>query len=189
MGEFLADHTTLQLGGPADQFLTHTDPTTWPDLARAAQGDDKTSFVLGGGSNTLAADTGFPGTVIRMATRGITARPLGRDHVEVVAHAGETLGSLVALTVAEGLSGIEYLGGIPGTVGAAPVHNTGAYGQQISDTLTGITAHDWHLATPSSYTPPTAASATAAASSSPGPDGGPSSPSPCGSPAAASPRP
>ncbi|MFF7966789.1 UDP-N-acetylmuramate dehydrogenase [Streptomyces sp. NPDC007903] len=143
MGEFLADHTTLQLGGPADQFLTHTDPTAWPDLPRAAQGDGKTPFVLGGGSNTLAADTGFPGTVIRMATRGITARPRDRDQVEVVAQAGEQLGSLVAFTVAEGLSGIEYLGGIPGTVGAAPVQNTGAYGQQISDTLTSITAHDW----------------------------------------------
>ncbi|MYQ45534.1 UDP-N-acetylmuramate dehydrogenase [Streptomyces sp. SID4985] len=143
MGEFLADHTTLRLGGPADQFLTHTDPTAWPDLARAPQGDGQTPFVLGGGSNTLAADTGAPGTVIRMATRGITARPLGQDGVEVVAQAGEPLGSLVAFTVAEGLSGVEYLGGIPGTVGAAPVQNTGAYGQQISDTLTSITAHDW----------------------------------------------
>ncbi|MFJ8728547.1 FAD-binding protein [Streptomyces bauhiniae] len=78
-----------------------------------------------------------------MATRGITARPLGQDQVEIVAQAGEPLGSLVAFTVAAGLSGIEYLGGIPGTVGAAPVQDTGAYGQQISDTLTSITAHDW----------------------------------------------
>ncbi|MGW5335649.1 UDP-N-acetylmuramate dehydrogenase [Streptomyces bauhiniae] len=143
MGEFLADHTTLQLGGPADQFLTHTDPTTWPELAGAAQRGDETPFLLGVGSNTLAADTGFSGTVIRMATRGITARPFGRHQVEVVAQAGEPLGSLVAFTVAEGLSGIEYLGGIPGTVGAAPVQNTGAYGQQMSDTLASVTAHDW----------------------------------------------
>lgn len=145
MGELLADHTTLRLGGPAARFLTHTDPAAWPDLAHAAHGGDAAPFVLGGGSNTLADDTGYPGTVVRMATRGIAVRPLGGDLVEVIAQAGEPLGSLVAFTVAEGLSGIEYLGGIPGTTGAAPVQNTGAYGQQISDTLTRLTVHDWDL--------------------------------------------
>ncbi|MEU0022134.1 UDP-N-acetylmuramate dehydrogenase [Streptomyces sp. NPDC048664] len=145
MGELLADHTTLRLGGPADRFLTHTDPAAWPDLAYAASSSDTAPFVLGGGSNTLAADTGYPGTVIRMATRGIAVRPLGSDHVEVTAQAGEPLDALVAFTVAEGLSGIEYLGGIPGTTGAAPVQNTGAYGQQISDTLTRLTVYDWAL--------------------------------------------
>ncbi|MEU9301905.1 UDP-N-acetylmuramate dehydrogenase [Streptomyces sp. NPDC048269] len=145
MGELLADHTTLRLGGPADRFLTHTDPAAWPDLTHTAVGGDAAPFVLGGGSNTLANDTGYPGTVIRMATRGVTVRPLGSDLVEVVVQAGEPLGSLVAFTVAEGLSGIEYLGGIPGTTGAAPVQNTGAYGQQISDTLTRLTVYDWNL--------------------------------------------
>ncbi|WP_051779935.1 UDP-N-acetylmuramate dehydrogenase [Streptomyces sp. NRRL S-241] len=145
MGELLADHTTLRLGGPADRFLTHTDPAAWPDQAHAAHGSDTAPFVLGGGSNTLADDVGYPGTVIRMATRGITAHPLGDDLVKVTAQAGEPLDALVAFTVAEGLSGIEYLGGIPGTTGAAPVQNTGAYGQQISDTLTHLTVHDWIL--------------------------------------------
>lgn len=101
--------------------------------------------MLGGGSNTVADDTGYPGTVIRMATRGIAVRPLGGDVVEVTAQAGEPLDALVAFTVAEGLSGIEYLGGIPGTTGAAPIQNTGAYGQQISDTLTRLTVYDWAL--------------------------------------------
>lgn len=145
MGELLADHTTLRLGGPADQFLTHSDPTSWPDLARCVTRAGRAPFVLGGGSNTLADDSGYPGTVVRMATRGIAVRPLGEDHVEVLTQAGEPLSSLVAFTVAEGLSGIEYLGAIPGTTGAAPVQNTGAYGQQISDTLTRITAYDWRL--------------------------------------------
>jgi UDP-N-acetylmuramate dehydrogenase len=80
-----------------------------------------------------------------MATRGIAVRPLGDNLVEVTVQAGEPLGSLVAYTVTESLSGIEYLGGIPGTTGAAPVQNTGAYGQQISDTLTRLTVHDWAL--------------------------------------------
>ncbi|MEU4077561.1 UDP-N-acetylmuramate dehydrogenase [Streptomyces venezuelae] len=145
MGELLADHTTLRLGGPADRFLTHTDPAAWPDLAHAASSSDTAPFVLGGGSNTLAADTGYPGTVIRMATRGIAVRPLDGDLVEVTAQAGEPLDAFVAFTVTEGLSGIEYLGGIPGTTGAAPVQNTGAYGQQISDTLTRLTVYDWAL--------------------------------------------
>lgn len=145
MGELLADHTTLRLGGPADRFLTHSDPAAWLDLARTVQREQAGPFVLGGGSNTLADDGGYPGTVIRMATRGIAMRSLADGGVEVVAQAGEPLSALVAYTISEGLSGIEYLGGIPGATGAAPVQNTGAYGQQISDTIAIITAYDWRL--------------------------------------------
>ena len=145
MGELLADYTTLRLGGPADRLLTHHDPTTWPDIARQVQDKEPPPFILGGGSNTLADDQGHQGLVIVMATRGTRIRPLDHDRVDVQAQAGEPLSELVALTAAEGLSGIEYLGGIPGTVGAAPVQNTGAYGQQISDTLTSLTAYDWTL--------------------------------------------
>lgn len=145
MGELLADHTTLRLGGPADRFLTHTHPADWPDLAQDVRRAGLTPYVLGGGSNTLADDTGYPGPVIRMATRGIAVHALEDDLVEVIAQAGEPLGSLVAFTVAERLSGIEYLGGIPGTAGAAFVQNTGAYGQEIADTVTRLTAYDWHL--------------------------------------------
>ncbi|MCJ1678522.1 UDP-N-acetylmuramate dehydrogenase [Streptomyces sp. APSN-46.1] len=143
MGELLADHTTLRLGGPARHWFTHTDPTAWPDLARTVRREPGRAFTLGGGSNTLAADTGYDGTVIRMATRGITCSHTGPGTVEVTAQAGEALADLVAFTVAESLSGIEYLSGIPGTAGAAPVQNTGAYGQEIADALTRITAYDW----------------------------------------------
>ncbi|MGC4917825.1 UDP-N-acetylmuramate dehydrogenase [Streptomyces albogriseolus] len=145
MGELLADHTTLRLGGPAHRLFTHTDPAAWPDVVRSASGEGTAPFVLGGGSNTLADDAGYPGTVIRMATRGATVRPLGGDLVEVAVQAGEPLSALVAFAVDQGLSGIENLGGIPGTTGAAPVQNTGAYGQQISDTLTHVIAFDWRL--------------------------------------------
>ncbi len=143
MRELLADHTTLRLGGPTDSFVTHTEPANWLDIARAAREHDQPRFVLGGGSNTIAADAGFPGTVIRMATRGITARPLDDGRMEVTVQAGEPLSALVDFALAEGLSGIEYLVSIPGTTGAAPIQNTGAYGQQISDTLVSITAYDW----------------------------------------------
>ncbi|MFI9829667.1 UDP-N-acetylmuramate dehydrogenase [Streptomyces sp. NPDC051913] len=144
MGELLADHTTLRLGGPADRFLTHRDPAAWTDLTRVIHRSPAPLYVLGGGSNTIAADTGFRGTVLRMATHGIRARILDSELVELTVQAGHPLCDLVAFAVAEGLSGIEYLGGIPGTSGAAPVQNTGAYGQQISDALTRLTAHDWH---------------------------------------------
>ncbi|GAA0271148.1 hypothetical protein GCM10010302_05890 [Streptomyces polychromogenes] len=78
-----------------------------------------------------------------MATRGIRTRHLAGDQVEVTVAAGHPLADLVAHTVAEGLSSIEYLGGIPGIAGAAPVQNAGAYGQEIGDRLTAVTAHDW----------------------------------------------
>ncbi|MFI9228688.1 UDP-N-acetylmuramate dehydrogenase [Streptomyces rimosus] len=144
MGELLADHTTLRLGGPADRLFTHTDPAHWADLAR---GLPTPPFILGGGSNTFADDAGHPGTVVRMATRGITFRRHGNNIVEVTVQAGEPLADLVAHCVHEGLSGVEYLGGIPGTAGAAPVQNTGAYGQQISDTLAHLTVYDWQQRT------------------------------------------
>ncbi|GAA3812111.1 UDP-N-acetylmuramate dehydrogenase [Streptomyces chiangmaiensis] len=115
------------------------------DLTRDIHQSPAPLYVLGGGSNTIAADTGFRGTVLRIATHGIHAHILDNERVELIVQAGHPLGDLIAFTVAEGLSGIEYLGGIPGTAGAAPVQNTGAYGQQISDTLTRLTAYDWHL--------------------------------------------
>ncbi|MEU0519206.1 UDP-N-acetylmuramate dehydrogenase [Streptosporangium sp. NPDC006007] len=142
MSELLADHTTLRLGGTADRLLTHTDPATWSDLTHAVLREPVVPFVLGGGSNTIADDAGYPGPVIRMAARGIAARPLD-DAVEVTIQAGEPLSALVAFAVSEGLTGIEYLAGIPGTTGAAPIQNTGAYGQQISDALARLTVYDW----------------------------------------------
>lgn len=155
MSDLLADHTTLRLGGPANRLLTHTDPAAWSDLVHAILREPGAPFVLGGGSNTLADGAGYPGPVIRMATRGITACPLDDGIVEVTAQAGEPLSALVAFTVSEGLSGIEYLAGIPGTVGAAPVQNTGAYGQQISDTLTRLTVYDWTRRQPTELRPET----------------------------------
>ncbi|MFJ9618395.1 FAD-binding protein [Streptomyces noursei] len=141
MNGLLAHHTTLRLGGPAETLFPHADPASWPDLVQAV--GDQQPAVLGGGSNILAADAGYPGPVIRMTTRGISVCPAGGDDVEVTAQAGEPLNSVVGYTVSAGLSGIEYLGGIPGTIGAAPVQNAGAYGQQIADRLVSLTVWDW----------------------------------------------
>ncbi|MER7514256.1 UDP-N-acetylmuramate dehydrogenase [Streptomyces lavendulae] len=139
----LSDHTTLRLGGPAPLWLSHTHDADWPDLARTAAAHADLPFTLGGGSNTLAPDQGTTRPIIHMATRGIRTRHRADGQVEVTVAAGHPLTELVAHTVAEGLSGIEYLGGIPGTAGAAPVQNAGAYGQEIGDRLAALTAHDW----------------------------------------------
>ncbi|MCX5078923.1 UDP-N-acetylmuramate dehydrogenase [Streptomyces sp. NBC_00424] len=144
MGQhLLSDHTTLRLGGPAPLWLTHTDPADWETIVRTTGEHGALPFTLGGGSNTLADEHGTHRPVIHMNTRGIQTRTAAGGQVEVSVQAGHALADLVAHTVAEGLSGIEYLGGIPGTAGAAPVQNAGAYGQEIGDTLTVVFAHDW----------------------------------------------
>jgi len=140
----LAAFTTLRVGGPAHELR---EPATREQLVATAlevwQGGDDW-LLLGGGSNVVIADDGFDGTVIRVATRGIDIIVDGDGrHARVRAAAGESWDALVAATVAGGLSGIEALSGIPGTVGAAPVQNIGAYGQEFGDRLVGIDFLDY----------------------------------------------
>jgi UDP-N-acetylmuramate dehydrogenase len=127
----LADYTTLRLGGPSGRLIeARTD-----DELIAAIGENV--LLLAGGSNLVVADEGFPGTVVRILTRGIVREG---DIVHVAA--GEPWDDLVAHTVAEGLAGIEALSGIPGSVGATPIQNVGAYGQEVSDTIMSVRAVD-----------------------------------------------
>lgn len=141
----LASLTTLRLGGPVERLLTISDPVAWPEAVRAVGQRDEAApvVVLGHGSNVIAADAGHPGTVLVMNTRGITATRVDRERVAVTVQAGHPLTDLVAWAAAEHLAGIECLAGIPGTTGAAPVQNAGAYGEQVSDTLDHVTAWDW----------------------------------------------
>jgi UDP-N-acetylmuramate dehydrogenase len=97
--------------------------------------------VLGGGSNLVVADEGVDGLVLKIALRGLTARETAGT-VEVTAAAGEPWDDLVGHTVARGWAGLECLSGIPGLVGATPVQNVGAYGQEVSDTLAAVRALD-----------------------------------------------
>lgn len=134
-----ADLTTLRVGGPIDELVTATTPEELVSLVREAEASGAPWMVLGGGSNLLVGDDGFRGTVIRIATRGIEARPGDEaGTVRVRVQAGENWDQLVAFTVAQGYSGLEALSGIPGCVGASPVQNIGAYGQELSDVLVGI---------------------------------------------------
>ncbi len=130
----LAPLTTLRLGGAARVLV---EATTEEELVAAADSD---ALVLGGGSNVVIADAGYPGTVVRIGLRGIE-----RDGAQLTVAAGEPWDELVALTVAERLAGIEALSGIPGLTGATPIQNVGAYGQDVAETVTRIRAYDRDL--------------------------------------------
>ena len=137
----LAGYTTLGLGGPAARFI---EAGTDQQLIAAVEAADRRRepvLVLGGGSNLVVADAGFPGTVVKVATRGITAGPDGGGCAVSVA-AGEDWDAVVSWCVSEGLSGIECLSGIPGLTGATPIQNVGAYGQEVAQTVAAVRAYD-----------------------------------------------
>ncbi len=118
-------------------------------------------LVLAGGSTVVVADEGFPGTVVRIATRGIA-----RDGATLEVAAGEPWDPLVADCVAGGLAGVECLAGIPGSVGATPIQNVGAYGQEVAETITAVRVLDRADGAVARSPRPTAASPTARARSS-----------------------
>jgi UDP-N-acetylmuramate dehydrogenase len=132
----LADYTTLRLGGPAGQFVT---ATTDEELIEAARDG---ALILGGGSNLVVADEGFPGIVVRVATRGVSFSHAPDDAVDVTVAAGEPWDDVVAATVNEGLAGLECLSGIPGSTGATPIQNVGAYGSEVAEFITSVRTND-----------------------------------------------
>jgi UDP-N-acetylmuramate dehydrogenase len=137
----LAGYTTLGLGGPAARFLEAGRDDQVVAAVREADADGEPVLVLGGGSNLVVADEGFPGTVVHVATRGVQIGD-DRDGVAVAVAAGEDWDSLVQRCVAEGLSGLECLSGIPGRAGATPIQNVGAYGQEVAETIVTVRAYD-----------------------------------------------
>ncbi len=139
----LRDHTTLRLGGPAGEWVT---ASTEAELIAALETEGPV-LVVGSGSNLVVADEGIPGRVVEVATRGITpdveppAEP-SCGGVLVKVAAGESWDDLVALAVDRGWVGIETLAGIPGRVGATPIQNVGAYGQEVSQTIASVRVWD-----------------------------------------------
>lgn len=137
----LADLTTLGVGGPVQRLV---EVSTAGELVAAVHDADAAGrplLVLGGGSNIVAPDAGWPGDVVAVRTRGLRYRSTART-VEVEVQAGEPWDGLVAATVAEGLAGMEALAGIPGSTGATPVQNVGAYGQEVAQTITAVRVYD-----------------------------------------------
>ena len=144
----LSQLTTIAVGGPAARLVAPAARDELVETAREVWASGEEWLLLGGGSNTVVADEGFDGTVVRVVTRGIervdAAADAGtRGTVRLRVQAGEPWDELVAHTVEHGWSGIEALSGIPGSVGAAPVQNIGAYGQELADSLVGIEFLDY----------------------------------------------
>ena len=137
----LAPRTTLGVGGPARHYLTAERDEDILEADRWARDHAVPLLVVGGGSNILVADAGFGGLVVEIATGGIAVERHGEDAL-VTAAAGESWDGLVDACVAQDLAGIECLSGIPGRVGATPIQNVGAYGQEIRETIESVRAYD-----------------------------------------------
>jgi UDP-N-acetylmuramate dehydrogenase len=142
----LAPLTTLRLGGPAKRLET---VTTEDDLVAAVRAADEPLLILAGGSNLVIPDAGWPGLVVRVETRGIERPEAGVLEVQ----AGESWDDLVAMTVEEGLAGFECLSGIPGSVGATPIQNVGAYGQEVAETVRSVRVLDRQTGTVEELSP------------------------------------
>ena len=154
-----ADLTTMRVGGLPARLLSPATEQELVDATLTAWGSGDEWMLLGGGSNTVVSDDGFDGTVIRVLTRGVTvldavaadatagaaeaADAVAAERVRLRVQAGEPWDDLVAHTVERGWSGLEALSGIPGSTGAAPVQNIGAYGQELSDSLLAIDFLDY----------------------------------------------
>ncbi|MEU7375255.1 UDP-N-acetylmuramate dehydrogenase [Streptomyces albidoflavus] len=133
----LAPLTTFRLGGPATRLLTATTDDEVIAAVREADASGTPLLVIGGGSNLVIGDKGFDGTALLLATQGFRL-----DGTELELAAGEVWTDAVARTVEAGLAGIECLAGIPGSAGAVPVQNVGAYGQEVAQTITEVVAYD-----------------------------------------------
>jgi UDP-N-acetylmuramate dehydrogenase len=140
-GTPLSELTTLRVGGPAHRLLEAEAEAEIVEAVRAADEAGEAVLVLGQGSNLLVADAGFEGTVVRVASRGIRAER-AREMARLEVAAGEPWDELVARCVADGLSGLECLSGIPGLTGATPIQNVGAYGQEVAQMLVSVRAYD-----------------------------------------------
>ncbi|MEU1902352.1 UDP-N-acetylmuramate dehydrogenase [Nocardiopsis dassonvillei] len=143
----LSEYTTLRLGGPARTFLVAGTTDELVAAVTRADAAGEPVLVLGGGSNLVVSDDGFPGTVVLVDSKGVSFEEAGTDDegepvVLLRADAGVEWDPLVERVVAEGLSGLEFLSGIPGRVGSTPIQNVGAYGQDVSQTIREVLVHD-----------------------------------------------
>ena len=142
MTEPLANHTTFRLGGPARRFVEATTEQQLIDTVADCDSRGEPVLVLGGGSNVLIADEGFDGTVVKVATRGVRAEAADCSGAQLEVAAGEVWDDLVARAVAAQWSGMETLSGIPGSVGAVPIQNVGAYGAEVATLIQRVRTWD-----------------------------------------------
>ncbi|MEJ7634535.1 UDP-N-acetylmuramate dehydrogenase [Aeromicrobium sp.] len=138
----LAELTTLRLGGPARSVIDATSEEQLLAAVRVADEAGDPMLLVAGGSNLVVADDGFDGTVIRVLTRGMTVSSDACSGAMVTVAAGEPWDGVVARAVEEGWVGVEALSGIPGSTGATPIQNVGAYGQEVAQTIATVRAYD-----------------------------------------------
>jgi UDP-N-acetylmuramate dehydrogenase len=143
-----AELTTMRVGGPIRTLWVAETADDVIDLIRKADAEADPVLVVGGGSNLVVGDEGWDGPVVKVATTRFDI-----DGESVTAQAGVDWDTLVRASIAAGLSGLESLSGVPGSVGATPVQNVGAYGGQISDMLTALTVFDRHTGATESWGP------------------------------------
>jgi UDP-N-acetylmuramate dehydrogenase len=137
----LAPLTTLQVGGAARYFAEASSEDEVLEAAHFAKSKQLPLFILGGGSNLVVADSGWPGLVLKIVINGITSRKV-ESSVSFDVGAGVNWDDFVAHAVASQCAGVECLSGIPGSVGGTPVQNVGAYGQEVSETIESVRALD-----------------------------------------------
>jgi UDP-N-acetylmuramate dehydrogenase len=148
----LADLTTLRLGGAAARVVDAGTSDELVDVIGAADASGEPVLIVGGGSNLVVADDGWPGLVVRVRTNGLHLER-GGDIVAVTVAAGESWDDFVALTVAEGWSGLAAMSGVPGLAGATPVQNVGAYGTEVADSITALRVFDRQTGEVSNWEP------------------------------------
>jgi UDP-N-acetylmuramate dehydrogenase len=137
----LEQFTTIRLGGPARYFVQCRSTEELKEVLSAAASQGIRVHILGGGSNTIFSDEGFNGLIVKVGMKGISFAEDGSDVVAEV-KAGEDWDAFVAASVENGYGGIECLSGIPGSVGATPIQNVGAYGQEVKDTIESVSVLD-----------------------------------------------
>jgi UDP-N-acetylmuramate dehydrogenase len=137
----LAGRTTLELGGPARELVRVTDEDELRRALEWARANERPLVVLGGGSNVVVADEGVDALVVELALRGVRVIE-SEGRATIVAAAGEPWDPLVASAVDRGWAGLECLSGIPGSVGATPIQNVGAYGQDVAETIARVRVLD-----------------------------------------------
>jgi UDP-N-acetylmuramate dehydrogenase len=140
----LAPLTTLRIGGPARYFVEAGDVAEVQQAVTFARSRDLPLFVLGGGSNVVLADAGWPGLALKIGVEGIEQRGGHDENGKVIfdAGAGESWDKFVSRTVMAHCAGVECLSGIPGSVGGTPVQNVGAYGQEVAETIASVQVLD-----------------------------------------------
>jgi len=138
----LHNYTSLRVGGPAKSIVNVA--TEAEIIAAIEAASDSPVLIIGGGSNVLIADSGFEGTVIHIANNQAESEVDACSGATLTIGAGEDWDQFVATTISRGFAGLETLSGIPGTVGAAPIQNIGAYGHEVSEFITRVRTYDRH---------------------------------------------